>query len=155
MNRIVHIEYYNQIEGLILYTIRFEEKEINETDAFFERFMDDPEYEEDVKIIYAALRNMGKRGAMSRYLRPENDFSAVPVDSSILRLYCIKGHKYCLILGGGGIKSSQKVQDSPDAYPHFKTIQAIEKAFRQSLAEKEISWEGDYLAGNLTLEIDL
>ena len=156
MKRTVHIELYREEGDVILYTIRFDQQTDNETDAFFRRFKDHPEYQEDVQIIVQALQNIERRGAEDRYLRHENNASALPIESSNLRLYCLKGHKYCLILGGGGIKSSQKVQDSPDAFPHFQTMNKVDKAFREALLEGEIVWnnEDDKLSGNLTLEIE-
>ena len=157
MKRTVYIELYREKGDVILYTIRFDQQTDNETDAFFRRFKEHPEYQEDVQIIVRALQNIERRGAEDRYLRHENNAVLHALrESSNLRLYCLKGHKYCLVLGGGGIKSSQKVQDSPDAFPHFQTMNKVDKAFREALLEGEIVWseEDDKLSGTLILEIE-
>lgn len=154
MNRKVTIEFYKKIGRLTLYTLRFEGSDQNETDAFFARFQAKPEYKGDLEIIGAVFKRFSKRGVEDRYLRGEDSASALPIEESNLRLYCFKGHKYCLILGGGGIKSSQLVEDSPDAYPHFKHIKAIEKAFREAIMERDMEWDEDRLTGDLNLQID-
>ncbi|MDX1905717.1 MAG: hypothetical protein SF053_01695 [Bacteroidia bacterium] len=155
MNRKIHIVFYRQEGNLLLYTWCFDGASVNETDSFFIRFKDNPVYAEDVQIIVAALKNLGRRGAEDRYLRDEDNASALPIAASKLRLYCIKGHKYCLLLGGGGIKSSQRVQDSPDAYPHFRRMNAVEKSFRKAIAAGDLRWDGDGLIGDFILEIDV
>lgn len=96
MNRKAYIKFYRREGKLVLYTVCFQDSLINETDKFFNRFKDDPAYREDVQIIVRAIQILGKRGVEDHNLRPEESANAIPLGKSNLRLYCVRGQKYCL-----------------------------------------------------------
>lgn len=133
------------------YTIRFEGDTENETDKFFKKHY--PEYQDDISIIYSWIKQLENRGADKRYFRFENNASAGPIESSNLRIYCIRYHNGMVILDGGGVKVSQSVQDSPSAYPYFNLMNKIDKAITQKIKDGDIKHEGDYLTGELFVDI--
>ena len=55
-----------------------------------------------------------------------------------------------MILGNGGIKSSQKVQDSPDAYPHFEVMNTLAFVIHKKLENDQIEITGKNISGDLT-----
>jgi hypothetical protein len=74
----------------------------------------------------------------------------LPDTPNKLRLYCIRCSQQTVILGGGGHKTSQKVQDSPDCYPHFKLAKLVEILFSERVLEGEIRYNGPFLDGDFT-----
>jgi hypothetical protein len=55
-----------------------------------------------------------------------------------------------LVLGNGGVKSSQKVQDSPDAYPHFQIINDLAFAMKLKISQGKVKISENKLSGDLT-----
>lgn len=145
---------YKSLEKASFYTFQLEESNTFETDEFISKFINDLLYQKDVATIVYWLNRMGEMGTLERYFRPEKGAKAIPITSSRLRLYCIRLSDQILILGNGGIKTSQKIQDSPDAFPHFNTAVIIEKIIKKRRSEGQITIAGRNLSGNLDFEID-
>ena len=150
------IEPYKQLEKANLYSLRFTDKDVCETDEFISRFINDLLYQKDLTTIIYWLSKIGQEsGALERYFRPEKGAKALPILSSRLRLYCIRVSDEILILGNGGIKTSQKVQDSPDAYPSFLTITKIEKMFKSRKINGKIIINGRDIIGDTDFDFEL
>lgn len=149
MNRYI-IEKYQAYETVQFYTIRFEKENDNETDKFISRFTQSEEFKEDLgKIIYW-IDKIGKTGALERHFRPEKFAVAIPIDSGYsLRFYCYRINDNVLILGNGGIKTSQKVQDSPDCLPHFDLMNHVAKKLYWSIKDNKTQVDGLELSGRL------
>lgn len=148
------IEVFKQLQKANFYTIRFKNEEISETDAFIARFEDDLQYQDDLKIIVYWLYKMGEQtGALERHFRPERLAQAIPIVTSDLRLYCIRLSDELVILGNGGIKESQAVQDSPDALPAFEAMNQVARRLNASLKSGRTVRRGGLLSGNLEFEI--
>jgi len=100
------IKPYISFEKTQFYPIEELGKGVNETDEFFIRFKDDPDYQKDIEIISYSIQKIGKEtGALERHFRPESKAKAIPIIKSKLRLYCYRISDELVILGNGGIKS--------------------------------------------------
>ena len=148
------IKEFKRYPKVCFYTIHDEDVEFSEIDQFFLRFKDDAKYKSDIQIIKGWIENIGlKYGAQDRHFRPERKAKAIPIfpSGTKLRLYLHHVNEQIVILGNGGIKSSRKVQQSPDAFPHFELMNKLITIFTKKLKKGEIT-VGDYsLKGDLTL----
>jgi hypothetical protein len=131
------------------YTIQSEDKDLSETDQFFEAYMKHPIYKSALQQLIVLMEIMGKeKSAQKRFFRDENAAHALPpkgnkIDwltfaDSPLRLYCLRLSDQIVILFNGGVKKSQKVQDSPLLMSKFRAAQIWAKQITQAIIEKEI-----------------
>ncbi len=149
------VEPYKEYAKTAFYSIHFENVELCETDRFIEQFSQSEAHQDDLQIIKAWIEKMGnEKGALERYFRPERNASAIPIDVSSLRLYCLRLSDEIVILGNGGEKTSQAVQDSPDAYPTFLDMNNLYRVIKESIRRGNTLKEGKYLTGRLEFEIN-
>jgi hypothetical protein len=137
------------------YTVRWDETLLSETDKFFQRFLETESlqnYREDFDEIVALIKIMGEQvGAAERFFRFEDAAQALPPKSTVyvrqllvsdgqntLRLYCTRLRDNIVVLFNGGIKSSQKVSDSPDLTAKFREAQHFAKKIDKAIQEKDI-----------------
>lgn len=132
-----------------IYTIIEMGESLSETEKFFVRFKDDLKFKKDVEIIAAWIRKIGSEGALERFFRPEKKGEAIPIVTSGLRLYCCRVSDEILILGNGGRKTSQKVKNSPDAFPHFQIINGLAFVLKLREANGTITISNNQLSGEL------
>ena len=154
MKRYFEIKPYLNFEKTQFYTVEEMGNKVNETDSFFIRFKDNPDYQRDTEIIKYWIEKIGKEfGALERYFRLENRASAIPIPppKSRLRLYCYRISDQIVILGNGGIKSSQSVQNSPDAFPHFELMNTVAFLTQMKLQKEEWSISGKNISGELRI----
>ncbi len=145
-----NVEIFKSFERTTIYTLHEPGKANSETDDFLLRFMYDSNFKKDVETISYYIMKIGQRGALERNFRPERDAIAIPISSSILRLYGYRVNDEILILGNGGAKTSKKVQDSPDAFPHFKLMNDLAYILNLKLGKRELIIEGNQLIGDLS-----
>lgn len=146
--------------GANLYTIRFIDEEISETDKFIDDYIDD--YEEDMAIIAAKMKNIQIRGAKEIYFRAAGSIMDAVMELpekeqySKLRLYCLRWTERILILGNGGVKEVRTYQEDDLLYGHVKLLQKLSKLLQERIVvDREIQiTEDDKLIGNLEFEID-
>ena len=135
MNEYILIEEFSTDFPLVsFYTARLETASLSETEKFIERFLQSSEFKNDFDTIMAWIEKMGEDfGALRIFFRDENGANALPprkgilerytpsfVEFANLRLYCIRLSDQMVVLLNGGIKTSEKVQDSPDCIAHFR-----------------------------------
>lgn len=110
------IELIEEHDAVNFYSVHLGEEELSELERFFEKFPEGCAYDEDVDTIIAWLDRIGESGALERYFRYEGRFgdgvSAIPIETSNLRLYCIRLSDKILIFGNGGVKDCAKWQES-------------------------------------------
>lgn len=110
------IELIEEHEAVNFYSIHLDDEELSELERFFEKFPVGCEYDEDIDTIIAWLDRIGESGALERYFRYEGKFgdgvSAIPIETSNLRLYCIRLSNKILVFGNGGVKDCAAWQDS-------------------------------------------
>lgn len=150
----IYLEPYSQTEKLTVYTIRFENSSVNETDKFIKKHLE-LGFLEDIQIIKRWLFNLEKRGALHHYFRFENRASAGPRQTSNLRIYCIRCHNNMIILDGRGVKEGKLAQDGKDTAKSFDLINAIDFCLVEKIKTSEIFYSNDYMNLERDLFIDL
>ena len=117
-----------------------------ETTRFFNRMMGSPLYASN-KRFGTALRTLLDwldritkfEGALERSFRPrEGRGLALPIDKGPFRLYCYRFNDQALLLCGGGIKSAQTIQQSPDCLPHFLLMNHVVQALQRHHVTPEL-----------------
>lgn len=155
MNNFVIETFVDTYPLVKFYTVRWDETALSETDKFFQRFLETESlqnYREDFDEIVALIRIMGEQvGAAERFFRFEDAAQALPPKSTVyvrqllvtdgqntLRLYCTRLRDNIVVLFNGGIKSSQKVSNSPDLAVKFREAQHFAKKIDKAIQEKDI-----------------
>lgn len=158
MKNLLLIEKLYCFQRVCFYTVRFDDEELSETEKFIARILDTPnlerEYGVEMDTLIAVLEFIGEvRGAQSKYFRMENNAEALPpprgtleavqldIDNR-LRLYCVRLSDEVVILLGGGIKTANSVQDSPDVRMHFHLAQRIASALDNAFREQRLRLVG-------------
>lgn len=125
-------------ENCTIYTLQFLRDVESEFEKFVTKFREDAEYSEDFSRIAAFIKRIAKNGAMERYFRTERKMNdsvvALPVTSSKLRLYCLRLSDKILILGNGGVKTSQRYEYDTLLNGYVMTLQKFEQLLRQEVA---------------------
>jgi hypothetical protein len=154
VKRYFEIKEYASGDNTRVYTIHETGASLSETDQFFSQFKDDPKFKKDIEIIVKWIKKISSEGALERFFRPENKGEAIPIESSKLRLYCYRVNDNILILGNGGQKTSRSVQNSPEAFPHFQTINEVALIVKWKESQGKLSIEGNHLKGELRFFIN-
>lgn len=120
------IELIEEHEAANFYSIRLEEKELSELECFFEKFPEGCGYDEEIDTLIAWLDHIGEHGAFERYFRQEGRYgdgvSAIPIETSHLRLYCIRLSDRILIFGNGGVKDTATWEESEELSEYVETL---------------------------------
>ena len=122
------------------YSLRYEK----DTRNLFERFINriDPVlYKDDLGILRSWMSKIGDRnGANITLFRPELKAGALPppIESSSLRLYCMRISDITVILFDGCVKTAQKAQDCPNCRPRFREANAFAAAIDRLIVDREI-----------------
>lgn len=149
------------------YSVRIEDETYSEIEKFIIRFQQDKKYQEELDNILALLKIMGNdKGAMPIFFRDESIANALPPErrgairqnmlhfiDADLRLFCLRMSNEIVVLFNGGVKDSQKTQDSVDLFPKFRLAQRLSKAINQKIMEKELRIDGHILKGDFELVI--
>lgn len=154
MNNFVVESFVDTYPLVKFYTVRWDETPLSETDKFFQRFLETESlrnYREDFDEIVTLIKIMGEQvGAAERFFRFEDAAQALPPKSTVyvrqllvsdgqntLRLYCTRLRDNVVVLFKGGIKSSQKVSDSPNLAAKFREAQHFAKKIDKAIQEKD------------------
>ena len=150
MMRRSKLEIVEQSESVSLYSIRFNDENFTEFEKFLATFKDNAALNKDFKRIVYAISKILDNGALERYFRPECRFNdgvcAVPIESGILRLYCLRISDQILIVGNGGVKTTRTYNEDPILSGYVIDLQKFDKLIKTgikngtlSIEEKEIS----------------
>ncbi len=120
------IELIEEHESVNFYSIHIDTEELSELERFFDKFPPGSSYDEDIDTIIAWLDRIGERGALERYFRYEGKFgdkvSAIPIETSNLRLYCIRLNDRILVFGNGDVKDCATWQESETLTEYVETL---------------------------------
>lgn len=158
MERNLLIELLEKGDKVNLYSPKFEGEEYTEFEKFIIKFKDN--YLPDLQIIIGRIDKIKAIGAEDRHFRYEgrkhDRVMALPshLDSSNLRLYCLNLSAKVLILGNGGIKSTQTYNEDPILSKCVETLQKIDIEIKIKEHQKIISIKGTELMGPLNLTIN-
>ena len=131
-------------EGVVtMYTLQFSGDDLSEFDKFVQRFKGLAELKRDYQIILYALSKIANNGALERYFRPEGKMNdhvcALPVDSGVLRLYCLRITDRILIIGNGGVKTTQTYEESAELLGYVMDLQKFDSLIRNEVANGSLT----------------
>lgn len=153
----IRIELFEEHESVNFYTIRFQDEE-TEVDKFLDQFPEGCEYDNDIDILIKWMEQIGRRGALERYFRPEgrrNDgVCAVPIETSSLRLYVIRLTEQIVVLGNGGIKTTATYNEDPILNKQVMLLQEVDSYIRTRVKKGQLIIYQKNLFGNLTMHLN-
>lgn len=134
------------------------DEELSELERFFVKFPEGSPYDREVDIIIAWLDKIGLNGALERYFRYEGRFadgvSAIPIETTNLRLYCIRLSDSILIFGNGGIKDTKTWQDSETLAQYVEVLIDTSRFIMSRLANGSMVIVDKEIIGNLNFSRD-
>lgn len=125
------IQSVRQTETAGLFTICFEGESYTEFQKFIIKSNENATLQPDLqKILNAIQHMMDAVGFLDRYFRPEGKMrdrvSALPIQSSKLRLYCLRLSDSVLIVGNGGQKDTKTYQENPELNGYVINLQKLD-----------------------------
>ncbi len=149
------IEILEEHEKVNLYSIRFENEEITEVEKFFRRFEGLEEYNEDLETILYYIDKIAEKGALERYFRVaeskmRDSVCAIPIETSRLRLYCLRLSDEILILGNGGVKDRKTYNDTPLLNNVVNLLSRLDDWIKSRIKDNRISLYGKEIRGQIT-----
>ena len=159
MKKNILIELLESGDKVSLYSPRFEGEKYTEFERFLLTYKDD--YAEDIQILIRRLEIIKNRGAEDRYFRYEGTkrdrVTALPshLDTSNLRLYCLNISHKVLILGNGGIKTTQSYQEDNILNRAVQNLQKIDIIIRRLENKGIVTIKGTNINGPLEITINI
>lgn len=150
------LELYEESDSVNFYTIRFDGEKDTEFDKFIIGFIERKEFEKELEKITRWIDNIGERGALERYFRPESKISdgvnAIPVEVSTLRLYCLRISDQVLVLGNGGHKphTQHKYNTDPHLSSCVEILAHLDTYIKARIAQGKITISGKTISGDLS-----
>lgn len=155
MKRKIHIELFESHDCVNFYTIRFDEEITSETDKFFDKYENSKKHKKDFDVIATYLDIIGEEGASTEYLRREGGkLKALPIEASILRLYCYRFSDCIVILGNGGEKNTRTYQEDLYLNQCVSDLRNTGHLMEHLIKNEKISVYQCKLYGNLELYIN-
>ncbi len=152
------IELIEEHESVNFYSVHLDSEELSELERFFEKFPEGCDYDEDIDTIISWLDAIGERGALERYFRYEGKFgdgvSAIPIETSRLRLYCIRLCDKVLVFGNGGVKDRAAWQDSETLSEYVETLIDTSRFITSRLLNGTLCIVDKEIIGNLNFTRD-
>lgn len=152
------IELIEEHDAVNYYSIQMDDEALSELERFFEKFPEGSPFDEDVDTIIAWLDKIGETGALERYFRYEGRYgdgvSSIPIETSNLRLYCIRLSDRILIFGNGGIKDCATWQDSESLTEYVEMLVDTSRFIASRLANGTLYMVDKELIGNLNFSRD-
>ena len=152
----ISIELFDEHDSVNFYTLRFQDED-TETDNFLDKFPEGCEYEKDIDIIIKWIDEIGTRGALERYFRPESkqryNVWAVPIETANIRLYVIRLSENIVILGNGDVKTAKTYNKDPLLNKHVELLQEVDGYIRVRINKGQITIYNKKLLGNLNFHL--
>lgn len=129
-----------------LFTITLDGEAVSEFSKFVKEYSGDAECGRDLDLILLALKKMiiGS-GFLERYFRIEGKMSdsvyALPIETSKLRLYCLRLSDEILIAGNGGKKRTRTYEEDGALHSYVLTLQQLDKAIKLALKKGKVTIE--------------
>ena len=163
MKNYITLHLFKSFQKVNFYTFQFEKDELTETDKFFSKFEEELSVIEDLNNLAGWLSLIGQKyGAKIDFFRHEAAAQALPPPMSKmmrevivnnLRLYCVWVSEEIVILGNGGMKTSQRVQDSPDALQHFRFANTMSKQINELIRDGDFKFKGKNIINLSDIEL--
>ena len=131
------IQSVRQTENAGLFTICFEGESYTEFQKFIIKGTENATLQPDLqKILNALQRMMDVVGFLDRYFRPEGKMkdrvAALPIQSSKLRLYCLRLSDKVLIVGNGGPKTTKTYNEDLELNGYVINLQKLDELLKLS-----------------------
>lgn len=158
MERNLLIELLETGDKVSLYSPRFEGEEYTEFEKFIIAYKDS--YPTDIQILIRRIDIIKQNGADDRYFRYEGTkrdrVMALPshLDTATLRLYCLNISHKILVLGNGGVKTTQTYEEDPHLHKCVQTLQKIDIEIKKNERQQIVTIIGTNLIGPLTFTIE-
>ena len=148
------IELLEEYENVNFYSIRMAGEELTELEAFFEKFPEGCEYDEEIDVIISWIDQIAERGALERYFRPEGNYGdgvgVIPIDvGKKLRLYCLRLSDKILVFGNGGVKDAISWQESETLAPYVKLLVDTSRFISSRIKDGTMVLVDKEIVGNL------
>lgn len=146
------IQSVRQTEKAGLFTICFEGESFTEFQKFIVKGNENATLQPELQKILNALQHMmNAMGFLDRYFRPEGKMrdrvAALPIQSSKLRLYCLRLSDSVLIVGNGGPKSTKTYEEDSELNGYVIQLQKLDDLLRLAETKGEITIEEATLSG--------
>lgn len=146
------IQSVKQTETAGLFSICFEGESYTEFQKFIMKGNDNATLKPDLqKILNALQRMLNAVGFLERYFRPEGKMrdrvAALPIETSKLRLYCLRLSDSVLIVGNGGEKSSKTYNEDSVLNGYVVNLQKLDEILRQAEKKGTIQIEETTIEG--------
>lgn len=140
------LESVMQTEKASLFSICFEGDSYNEFEKFILKYQDDVVLNRDLQIILTAINKMlQSSGFLERYFRPEGKMNdnvcALPIETSKLRLYCLRMSDSVLIAGNGGVKQSRTYEENEELNGYVLSLQKLDELIKLAVKKGQITIE--------------
>lgn len=140
------LESVMQTEKASLFSICFEGDSYNEFEKFILKYQDDVVLNRDLQIILTAINKMlQSSGFLERYFRPEGKMNdnvcALPIETSKLRLYCLRMSNSVLIAGNGGVKQSRTYEENEELNGYVLSLQKLDELIKLAVKKGQITIE--------------
>jgi hypothetical protein len=146
------IQSVRQTETAGLFTICFEGESFTEFQKFITKSNENAKLQPDLQKILTALQRMLTAvGFLERYFRPEGKMrdrvSALPIQKSNLRLYCLRLSDSVLIVGNGGEKKSKTYEEDSELSGYVINLQKLDELLRTAEQKGDIRIEETIIEG--------
>ena len=150
----------DQTEKAGLFTIIFEGEGMSEFDSFYDKFINDAERSADLQQILTQIDLMlNVRGFTERNFRPEgkmrDNVVALPVYKNSLRLYCLRLSDSVLIVGNGGVKRTQKVEEDKILNGYVISLQKLDALLKADIRRGLVRIEKTEIIGTDNKQYDI
>ena len=154
------IQSVRQTEKAGLFTICFEGDSYTEFQKFIIKGNENATLQPDLqKILNAIQRMMNAVGFLERYFRPEGKYSdrvaALPLQTSKLRLYCLRLSDSVLIVGNGGVKSTRTHEEDETLNGYVISLQKLDALLKADIMKGLVRIEKTEIIGVDDKEYDL
>ena len=151
------IELLEEYENVNFYSIRMAGEKLTELEAFFEKFPEGCEYDNEIDVIISWIDQIAERGALERYFRPEGNYGdgvgVIPIDvEKKLRLYCLRLSDKILIFGNGGVKDARTWQESETLAPYVKLLVDTSRFISSRIKDGTMVLVDKEIVGNLNFK---
>ena len=148
------IELLEEYEKVNFYSIRLAGEELTELEAFFEKFPEGCEYDDDIDVIISWIDKIAERGALEHYFRPEGNYGdgvgVIPIEvGNKIRLYCLRLSDKILVFGNGGVKDSKSWQESETLAPYVKLLIDTSRFISSRIKDGSILLVDKEIMGNI------
>ncbi|MBR1667297.1 MAG: hypothetical protein IJ693_03340 [Bacteroidaceae bacterium] len=148
------VELIEEYEKVNFYSIKMKDAELTELEAFFEKFPEGCECDNEIDVIISWIDQIAERGALERYFRPEGKYGdgvgVIPIDvGNKIRLYCLRLSDKILVFGNGGIKDARSWQESETLAAYVKMLINTSRFISSRIKDGTIVLVDKEIVGNL------